>query len=112
MAILAFDKEIMLSSNLKGDPRMPIPDNSLVMQELVDCEVAWAAAHPGSARVGHKNAGMCAEVMAMHQYYLSRDNAQKLDKTARVGAIKKLGDEYIILSPCGDSNSVSTAAGP
>ncbi|KAK2608477.1 hypothetical protein QQS21_002939 [Conoideocrella luteorostrata] len=96
MTALVVDNEIIFASSQKGET--VIGKDSEVSKDLDLCK--------GESTNDHKNQRRCGEVMAFDEYYKSRVNPKKLDKTARIVSIARQRDaegvyQYAIIAPCG-----------
>ncbi|KID96518.1 hypothetical protein MAJ_07454, partial [Metarhizium majus ARSEF 297] len=103
MATLAAGNDIIFASSIKG--QSSIGQGDQVSKDLEACQ--------GISVNGHKNFGVCGEVMAFDKYYKSRVGLQKLDKNARILPIgRKLNAggafEYSIFTPCGTTEDDGT----
>ncbi|KAK2811107.1 hypothetical protein FQN50_002443 [Emmonsiellopsis sp. PD_5] len=105
MTILAWDKEIILASSMKGRLSFSYqqPTTSPVRQTLELCQMSWVSEYKDTKEEGHRTEAKCGEPMAAHLYYSSGPNLRLLNETnARIATwVRKAGDRpWERTNPC------------
>ena len=109
MTVLAWDKQIILASSMKG-----VRSFSYALQEtpvsktLELCETIWKEADNPKNKWKHKSQAKCGELMAAQIYYSLGGNALGQQKH-RVGTVNldTVENEPRPAAPCGDPAKVS-----
>lgn len=84
MAVLAFDKGIILASSQKGPSFVYQYADTVARRALQSCEISWN--EDRHIDKTHKNEGSCGEVLASQMYY-SIYSTSLAEKKARVATI-------------------------
>lgn len=114
LTILAFGKEIIISSSQKGQSGfINEVEDSPVKAKLEICMETWVDFGINPKNPDHKNGRGCGEIMALHQYYqVHREELSHWDPKPRATTVNKIwkdGTMRIIL-PCGTDDDFKVSS--
>lgn len=110
MTILAFEKEIYLSSSQKGQSAyIDEVEDSIFKEQLELCKIIWAEFGVNPDSPDHKNGRKCGEVMVFHQFSRvhRRRKLTDISPLARAATVHVLNGKLEIIPPCGTDKDVS-----
>ncbi|KAF4474300.1 hypothetical protein CGGC5_v010293 [Colletotrichum fructicola Nara gc5] len=117
MAVMAVEKDVFISSSLKGSgPSLyslaPQHSKPRVVAALDRCQARLQSQKKVPVNKKHRTEAGCAEIFAVHQYYLDSDTSQRAHnhpRSIRVVAYGKGGQTGVIgpQNPCGGGEVIN-----